>query len=261
MRDFSRAISSFEQAVALDPDRSEYHDWLGRACGRKADENSRSNMAAALSLARRTHREFEAAVKLDAKNIDAQRDLISFMANAPRNLGGGEENALEQIRALSSVDSVEGTLALADLYAVQKKYEQAGREYQKVLESQPDRIDVFLEAADYYCDRGDSMHLEQAVEAAAKIDSSDRRLNYYRGVELVLEMRAPAAAESDLRTYISTVPDNSELPAHSSAYEWLGKLYESEKRPDLAAEQYKAALALDPRNKVLQESLKRVQNE
>jgi predicted Zn-dependent protease len=53
LHDFSHAISSFEQAIALDPNRSEYHDWLGRACGRKADE-SRDKMALALSLARRT---------------------------------------------------------------------------------------------------------------------------------------------------------------------------------------------------------------
>ena len=59
IRDFNRSISSWERAVALDLGRSEYHDWLGRAYGRKADESSHSNMAAALSLARRTHHEFE----------------------------------------------------------------------------------------------------------------------------------------------------------------------------------------------------------
>jgi tetratricopeptide (TPR) repeat protein len=55
-----------------------------------------------------------------------------------------------------------------------------------------------------------------------------------------------------------SVPDNSELPAHSSAYEWLGKLYENENKPNLAAEQYKAALTLDPQNKTLREALKRL---
>ena len=259
LRDFSRSISSLERAVALDPDRSEYHDWLGKACGRKADENSHSNMASALSLARRTHHEFEIAVQLEATNINAQRDLISFMANAPANLGGGEEHAREQIRALSAVDSVEGELALAELYAVRKKFDQAGEEYEKVLESASNRIDVYLEVADYYRDRGDSEHMDRAVEAGAKIAPSDRRLSYYRGVALVLEKKDPEVAEKDLRTYIETVPDNSDLPAHSSAYEWLGKLFENEEKPDLAAEQYKAGLTLDPQNKALREALKRLQ--
>jgi hypothetical protein len=45
-------------------------------------------LAAALSLTRRTHHEFETAVRLNAKNVTGQRDLIAFMANAPGNLGG-----------------------------------------------------------------------------------------------------------------------------------------------------------------------------
>ncbi len=259
MRDYNRSISSLEHAIELDPGRSEYHDWLGRACGRKADESSHSNMVSALSLARRTHHEFETAVRLDATNINAQRDLIAFLANAPGSLGGGEGNALAQIRALSAVDPGEGALALADLYAEEKKFEQANEEYQKILTSAPNRIDAYFEAADYYRDQGDSKRMEQAVEAAMKIASSDRRLDYYRGVALVLEKKDSTVAENDLRTYISTVPDNSEVPSHSSAYEWLGKLYENEMKPDLAAEQYKAALTLDPQNKALREALKRVQ--
>ena len=260
IHDFTQSISSFEQAVKLDPNRSEYHDWLGRACGRKADESSHSNMPAALRLARRTHHEFEVAVQLNAANIQARRDLISFIANAPRDLGGGEEEALEQINALSVVDPVEGTLALADLYAVQKKFAQANEEYQKVLTSARNRVDAFLEAADYYRDRGDSEHMEQAVQAAEKSASSDRRLSYYRGVVLVLEKGNPETAEKDLRAYIDDVPENSEIPSHSSAREWLGKLYENEKRLDLAVQEYQTALALDPKNKALREALKRLQH-
>jgi tetratricopeptide (TPR) repeat protein len=252
IHNFTQSISSFEQAVKLDPNRSQYHDWLGRACGRKADESSHSNMPAALRLARRTHHEFEVAVQLDGTNIEARRDLISFIANAPSDLGGGSEEALKQINALSAVDPVEGTLALGELYAVRKKFDQANEEYQKVLTSASNRVGVYLEVADYYRDRGDSEHMEQAVQAAEKSASSDRRLSYYRGVALVLEKGNPEIAEKDLRTYIDNVPENSEIPSHASAHEWLGKLFENEKRPDLAAQ------ALDPKNKALREALKRL---
>jgi tetratricopeptide (TPR) repeat protein len=258
-RDFDHSISSWERAVALDSNRSEYHDWLGRAYGRKAEQDSHTKMASALSLARRTHHEFELAVQLDAKNVDAQRDLISFMASAPRDLGGGEDNALNQIRALTAVDPLEGMLALADFYATRKKFDQASDEYQKVLKSASGRIDAYLEAADYYRGRGDVALMEQAVEAASKSSASDRRLNYCRGVALVLENKDSDTAEKDLRAYIETVPDNSELPSHSSAYEYLGKLYENRRQPDLAVEQYKAALALDPQNKASHDALKHLQ--
>jgi tetratricopeptide (TPR) repeat protein len=258
-RDFDHSISSWESAVALDSNRSDYHDWLGRAYGRKAEEESHSKMASALSLAHRTHHEFELAVQLDLKNVDAQRDLISFMASAPRDLGGGEDRTLEQIRTLSSIDSLAGMLALADFYSTRKKFDLAGEEYQQILKSAPNRIDAYFETADFYRDRDDSEHMKQAVEGALRVTSSDRRINYYRGVALVLQKNDSETAEKDLRTYIDSVPDNSEVPTHASAYEWLGRLYENEKKPDLAVEQYKAALPLDPQNKALREALKRLQ--
>jgi tetratricopeptide (TPR) repeat protein len=259
MRDFDHAISSWERAVTIDSSSSKYHDWLGRAYGRKADQDSHTKMASALALARKTHHEFETAVQLDIRNIQAQRDLIDFMASAPRDLGGGEENAMSQIRALSAVDSLEGMLALADLYAMRKKFDQSGEQYQKILESSPSRVDPYFEASDYYRDRSDGERMAQAVEAAIKVAPSDRRLNYYRGVALVLQNKDLETAEKNLHTYIDAVPDNSELPSHSSAHEYLGKLYENLGRPDAAVAQYEAALALDPQNKALREALKRLE--
>jgi tetratricopeptide (TPR) repeat protein len=58
---------------------------------------------------------------------------------------------------------------------------------------------------------------------------------------------------------VSTVPNNSDLPSHSAAQEWLGKLYESLGRFSEAAEEYRLSLSLDPHNKGLEEELKRVQ--
>ena len=61
-------------------------------------------------------------------------------------------------------------------------------------------------------------HLQQAVEGAQKVTRSDRRLSYYVGVSLLLAKKDSDTGERDLRTYIDSVPDNSELPSHSSAY-------------------------------------------
>lgn len=259
MRDFDHAITSWERAVALDSSRSEYHDWLGRAYGRKADQDSHTKMASALALARKTHREFETAVQLNARNIQAQRDLIDFMASAPKDLGGGKDRTLEQIRTLSSIDSLAGMLALADFYVTRKKFELGGQEYQQILKSAPNRIDPYFETADYYRDRDDSEHMRQAVEGALKVNHPDRRLDYYLGVSLVLANKDSETAEKDLRSYIETVPENSELPSHSSAYEYLGKLYENQERSDMAVGQYQAALVLDPQNESVRETLKKLQ--
>jgi hypothetical protein len=58
---------------------------------------------------------------------------------------------------------------------------------------------------------------------------------------------------------LRSVPENPELPWHASAYQWVGRLYENQKNPELTAEQYKAALTLDAHNKGMRKALKRVQ--
>ena len=80
---------------------------------------------------------------MDPADTRAQRDLISFKASAPGSLGGGEGQTLEQIRALSAVNPVEWTLALADFYAGRKKFDQADEEYQKVLKSPTAKINAY----------------------------------------------------------------------------------------------------------------------
>ena len=254
--DYNHAIASLEEAVEIDPSRSEYHDWLGKAYGRKAEE---SNPFSALSLARKAHREFTEAVRLNPSNLGAQRDLIRYLLNSPGIAGGGQERADEQIQALTVVDAVEGALARAEGDVTRKKFEQADQEYGKLLEASHRRIGVDFEIAEYYRDRGDGQHMEQAVAKAAALDHSDIRLNYYRGVALVIKQQDAARAEQLLRAYLDAAPDNSELPPRASAREWLGRLYEREHKLDSAAEQYQAALALDPRNKTLREELKRVE--
>lgn len=256
--DYNHAIASLEDAIALDPSRSEYHDWLGKAYGRKAEG---SNPFSALSLAGKAHREFAEAVHLNPSNLAAQRDLIRYLLNSPGIAGGGAERADEQIQALSVVDGVEGALARAEADVTRKKFELADQEYRKLLEAYHSRIGVDFEIAEYYRDRGDGEHMEQAVAKAAVLDPADIRLNYYRGVALVIKQKDAGRAEQFLRAYLDAAPDNSELPPRASAREWLGRLYEQENKLDSAAEQYQAGLALDPRNKALRDGLKRVEKQ
>jgi len=69
----------------------------------------------------------------------------------------------------------------------------------------------------------------------------------------------PIEAELMLKSYISTVPNHSDLPPHATAREWLGKLFESQGKFSEAADEYRKSLELDPHNKTVQEALKRVQ--
>jgi tetratricopeptide (TPR) repeat protein len=259
LRDYNRAISSLERAVALDPNRSDYHDWLGKSYGRKAEETNLFSAFSSISLAHKARREFEGAVRLDANNLEAQRDLIRYLLNAPGIVGGSEGAAQQRINALAAVDSIEAALAQAELFVSRKKFNEADREYRKVLDLKPNRIGVYFEIAEYYRDRGDAERMSQAIEAGVPLAPSDHRLDYYRGISLILGNQDQAAAERDLRHYLDTVPDNANVPSHSTVHEWLGRLYERKGQLDRAAQEYQAALILDPRNKLAAEALKALQ--
>jgi len=255
--DFTRAITDLERAVQLSPNESEYHDWLGKAYGRKAEQ---SMFLSAMSLARKTHKEFEIAVQLKPSNFEAQRDLIRYEMNAPGIVGGGDDKALNHIRALAQLDPMQGDLARGEFLATKKRLGEADALFSKILESQTDRIGVYFEVADYFRDRGNSAKMAEAVADAEKIDSNDPRLKYYRGVLEVMQGRNAGGAEMLLKSYLTTVPNNSSLPSHASAREWLGKLYESQGHFSEAAEQYRRSLSLDPHNKSVEDALKRVES-
>ena len=254
--DFPRAVASLERAVQLAPKDSEYRDWLAKSYGRKAEE---SMFLSAMSWARKTHREFEIAVELDPQNFEAQRDLIRYEMNAPGVVGGGDDKALKHIDALEKIDPIQGQLARGEFFATKKRMPEADAVFGKILESNSDRAGVYFEVSDYYRDRANAEKMGEAVDKAEHIDPDDRRLKFYKGVLLVMEGKSPSEAEMLLKSYVATVPDNSDLPPHAAALEWLGKLYESLGRFSEAAEQYRLSLSLDPHNKGVEEELKRVQ--
>jgi cytochrome c-type biogenesis protein CcmH/NrfG len=83
---WDRGVPQCEKAVALEPGNSRYHLWLGRIYGEKADAVS---FFSAAGLAKKVRTEFEAAVQLDPKNVDARTDLAEFYLEAPGIVGGG----------------------------------------------------------------------------------------------------------------------------------------------------------------------------
>jgi tetratricopeptide (TPR) repeat protein len=254
--DFPRAVAGFERAVQLSPKDSEYRDWLAKSYGRKAEE---SMFLSAMSWARKTHREFEIAVELDPSNFEARRDLIRYEMNAPPVVGGGDDKALKHIDALEKIDPIQGQLARGEFFATKKRMPEADAVFGKILESNSDRAGVYFEVSDYYRERANAEKMAEAVDKAEHIDPDDRRLKFYKGVLLVMEGKRPSEAEMLLKSYVATVPENSDLPPHAAALEWLGKLYESLGRLSEAAEQYKLSLSLDPHNKGVDEELKKLQ--
>jgi tetratricopeptide (TPR) repeat protein len=244
LRDYDNSIANLEKAVAIDPKNSAYHQWLGEADGGKADVDR------SFSYARKVKKEFQEAVSLNGSNIEAQRDLEEFCLDAPWIVGGSKDEALAQVNAIAAVDLVEGHLARAVyLREALKNNEQAENEYKQVLAAKPKKLEPYFEVAGFYVAQNRPADVEIAIQAAAAVSPKDPRISFYRGVEEVLANQNLPDAERDLKSYLATTPDRSDWPSHASARVWLGRLYELQGKTADAAEQYRAALQLNPRNK------------
>jgi tetratricopeptide (TPR) repeat protein len=250
------AVSSAEKAVAIDPKSSVYHEWLGRAYGEKADHAS---MFTAPGLARKTHREFEIAVQLDAKNYAARQALIEFDCAAPGMVGGGEEKAKPEIEKLQSMDASEWHYALGNCRRQKKDFADADVEFQLALESHPKSAELIFDIGDYAVRRGQAERLMEVAELGTEVAAWDPRGMFYRAVGLILKNEKQGEAERLLREYLQKAPKRTGYPRYAVAHEWLGRLYENKGEKEWATKEYQAAVQLEPKNKSARESLKRVE--
>ncbi len=256
MEQLDAAIRSAEKAVAIDPQSSTYHEWLGKAYGEKADKASWPPTR--ISLAKKTAREFEGAVQLDAKNFSARQALIEFYCSAPGFVGGGEEKAPPQIQQLAEMDVAEGHYAAGNCRRQKKDYATADKEFTKALESEPKSAELIYDIGDYAVKRSQPDKLLAVASAGERVAPGDPRRRFYRGVALVLKKEDPGEAERLLREYAQEAPMRTGYPRPAAAHAWLGQLYENENRLEDAVKEYETALKLDPKNKMAQEALKRL---
>jgi tetratricopeptide (TPR) repeat protein len=215
LRDYNNAVTHGEKAVKLDPHNAEYNRWLGRAYGAKAEQNH------SFFIARKVKQAFEAAVHLAPMSIPARRDLMQYLAEAPWIVGGDKTKAKEQIEMISKIDPVEGHLARGAYFAADKKWQEAEREYVAAVDAHPQRLDSYIEVAEFFEDRKNAREIERVVDAARGIDPKDPRLDYYAAVSMILRRNQLPTAEHLLRSYLANVPPRSDYPSHRAAEQWL----------------------------------------
>jgi tetratricopeptide (TPR) repeat protein len=255
LQELDPAIKSAERAVAINPQNSIYHEWLGRAYGEKADH---AGWFSAISLAKKTRKEFETAVKLDARNYSARQVLIEFDCSAPGLVGGGEEKALPQITQLAEMDAAEGHFATGNCRRQKKDFAVADEEFAKALESNLKSAELIYDIGDYAVKRSQPGRLLAVADTGEHVAPGDPRGIFYRGVALVLKRESPEEAEELLRDYAKRAPTRSGYPRPAAAHAWLGRLLEDLNQPQEALKEFESALKLDPKNKMAQEALKRL---
>jgi len=234
------AIKAGERAVALDPNNSNYHMWLGRGYGEKADN---SNPFSAFSLARKARAQFEKAVELDANNVAARSDLTEYYTEAPGFLGGGKDKAHAQIAAIANKDATMAHYLSARLAEKDKNFTEAEREYKAAIQESKTPADQWVNLASYYRQRGNLPAMEEAIGKA--VEAPRKQASVLVDAASVLfqaERNLPKAAEL-LRQYLASPEKVEEAPAFRVEYS-LGQVLEKIGDKAGAAKEYDAALIL-----------------
>src|SRR5215470_3929942 len=129
---WDRGIPACEKAVALAPDNGQYHLWLGRMYGGKADKGS---IITGMALVGKVRNEFETAVRLDPNSAEARCDLAEFYMEAPGIVGGGKDKAMRQVGPLSELDPGRAHWVTARVAEKRKDYSTAESEYKAAVEA------------------------------------------------------------------------------------------------------------------------------
>ena len=236
---WDRAISACEKAVTLAPNNSEYHLWLGRTYGEKADATS---FFTAAGLARKVRTEFERAVALDPKNAIGRTDLAEFYLEAPGIVGGGQDKARAQAEALSKLDPVKAHWVNGRLAEKNKDTPRAEREYRAAIAESQGAASAWLNLALFYRNgkRFDDMQAALKDAANAPIDRPDVLMDAASTL-LRTNRDLPFAVQLVQRYLVSpTVEQNPPFKAHYL----LGNILEKQGDKQGALKEYQMALAL-----------------
>src|SRR3984885_1318505 len=162
------AIRECQTAVQLRPLDSGYHLWLGRAYGEKADS---IHSIKAFGLAKKVRDEFERAVQLDGKNVDALSDLGEFYTAAPGIVGGGKNKAQGVVQALEPLEPAQGHQLEGLLAEKDKNYRVAEAEFKAAVETSHRSPDAWMALASYYARHKQSDQMLEALHAGIEADA------------------------------------------------------------------------------------------
>jgi tetratricopeptide (TPR) repeat protein len=254
LANWDRAISACEKSVTLASDNSDYHLWLGRAYGEKADH---VNPFSAAGLAGKVRREFERAVQLNPKNVEARADLAEFYLDAPGIVGGGQDKARTQAAALSSLSQAKAHYVNGRIAEKNRDQGIAEKEYRAAIQDSQGNANDWLNLALFYKHINRLENMEQALDEAANARTAQNEVLVECAEILLRTDRDAGTAAQFVRRYIASNSATEKSPMFKAHYV-LGTALERQGDKRGAAQEYNAALALASGFSSARQALQRV---
>lgn len=248
----SEAVDRLEKAIAIDDGRSDYHLWLGIALG---EETMRASKFRQPFLARRVKAEFERAVALDPRSVDARNGLLQFYAIAPGFMGGGVERAREQVKAIAAFNALHGHLAAAFLAQRTRDTAAVLREYESAIDTAPDSTIGYLSLGGAYQQMSRWPEAFATYERLLRRVPGDMSAQYQIGRTAAISGQNLDRGEQALRLWLARTPRDAHTATIAGAHHRLGQVLEKRGRRDAARAEYEEALRINPKNDDARKSL------
>jgi tetratricopeptide (TPR) repeat protein len=253
LENWDRAESSCRKAVALDPDNSRYHLWLGRVYGEKAD---RTNFLSAAGLAGKVRGEFERAVQLNPNDVDARLDLAEFYFEAPGIVGGGDDKARDQAQFIAALSPGREHWIYARIAEKKRDPAAAEREYHEYIDLSKGDAEAWLNLALFLRRQKRYDEMEQAIVKLSQAPMPKPDVLVEAAEMLYRTGRRYPFATELLQRYLESGPVEAR-PAFKARY-LLGLLLEKQGDKAGAAQQYRTSLSLARNFDMAQQALNRV---
>jgi tetratricopeptide (TPR) repeat protein len=200
MGEFKKSVEFLQKAAEIEPNNSEYMDWLGRAYGKRAET---SNPLLAPGLASKARQAFEKSVTLDPKNQDALGDLFDFYLEAPGFLGGGMDKALGVAGKTASLDPAEAYFEQAKVAQKRKEFDLAEDHFHRAIAMGPKQVGHLIALARFLAMQGRIRESDAVFAQAQTINPNAARVWFARADVLISQKRNLDEAKSLLEKYMS----------------------------------------------------------
>lgn len=235
------AIGACERAVQVMPGNSNYHMWLARSYGKKAQQLS---LMAAYKMAKLIRAEFETATNLDPKNGEALSDLGQFYAEAPSIVGGGYGKAEGVARQLDGISPVRALELRAQIAEQKKDYAGAETALRAKISASHSAAQAWMDLGSFYERRQRWDEMLAALNSGAVAAERDHGPALADGAAiLMMAGREPRLAIEWMRAYLGSNALSEEAPAFV-VHARIGALLKQLGDADGAQKEFDAARAL-----------------
>jgi len=242
-RKFDEAATSFERAVELNPNRSEYHLWLGHAYTKQL---ASANFIRKGMIGRRIGPQYDKAVELDSSSVAAAEARVDFYLEARGMVGGGVDKAKAEAARLTRLNAYAGGFARAKIAEKEKLPEQTEGEYRGLMRSFPDSTRPVAVLATLLQSRERYPEAFDLIDARLARFPNDTVMIYQLGRVAAISGREMTRGEAALRKFLSLL-GVSDPSSRANAHFRLGMMREKQGDVANARVQYDSAIVLNPR--------------